>query len=59
MDLHAAQVQVEKLERQNVGLSSKLWSLRDEAERSNQALTEAWTVLQKWKAVLPDSTREE
>jgi hypothetical protein len=59
MDLHAARVQAEKLERQNVGLSSKLWSLSDEAERSNQALTEAWTALQKWKAVLPDSTREE
>jgi hypothetical protein len=59
MDLHAARVQAEKLEQQNIELSSKLWSLSDRAERSSRALTEAWMVLQKWKAVLPDSTREE
>jgi peptidoglycan hydrolase CwlO-like protein len=59
MDLHAARVQVEKLEQQIVELSSKLWSVSDKAERSSQALKEAWMVLQKWKAVLPNSAREE
>jgi predicted nucleic acid-binding Zn-ribbon protein len=59
MDLHAARVQVEKLEQQIVKLSSKLWSVSDKAERLSQALKEAWMVLQKWKAVLPNSTREE
>lgn len=59
MDLHAARVQVEKLEQQIVELSSKLWSVSDRAERSSQALKETWMVLQKWKAVLPNGTREE
>lgn len=38
MGLHAAQVQVEKLEQQKIKLSSRAWSLRSEAERSSQAL---------------------
>jgi hypothetical protein len=57
MDLHAARVQIERLEQQNTELSSKLWCLSGEAERSSQALTEAWAVLQKWKAV--NSTHKE
>ena len=36
MDLHAARVQVEKLEQQIVELSSKLWSVSDKAERSSK-----------------------
>ena len=59
MDLHAARVLIETLKQQNTELSSKLWSLSDKAERSSQALTEAWMVLQKWKAVVPNSTSEE
>jgi hypothetical protein len=50
IELHAAQAQVEKLEQQKMVLSSRAWSSRDHAERSNQVLSEAWTVLQKWQS---------
>jgi hypothetical protein len=59
MDLHTAQKQGEQLEQQNIELSSRAWSLRDKAERSGQALKEAWTVLQKWQAVHLIATDEE
>ena|SRR2546423_11593353 len=45
LDLHTAQVHIQKLEQQKIELSSAAWSFRDEAERSRQVLKEAWTVL--------------
>jgi len=50
MDLHMVQKQCEELEQQNIGLSSKAWSLSDRAERSSQVLNDALMVLQKWQS---------
>jgi predicted nucleic acid-binding Zn-ribbon protein len=47
MDLHAARVQIEKLEQQKSDLSSRAWSLRDKTKKSSQALKEAWTASQR------------
>jgi hypothetical protein len=41
LDLHTAQVHIEKLELQKIELSSAAWSFRDEAERSSRVLNEA------------------
>ena len=53
------QKQCEKLEQQNIELSSRAWSLRDRAERSSQVLDEALTVLQKWQSSPSHCHREE
>lgn len=51
IDLHTAQAYVERLEQQNGELSSRAWSLRENAERSSRALNEALEVLNRWHAV--------
>jgi hypothetical protein len=58
MDLHAAQLQIEKLEQQKMELSSTAQSLKYKAERSSQGLKEALMVLQKWQVILPIGTGE-
>jgi len=59
LDLHTAQVHIEKLEQQKIELSSAAWSFRDKAERSSRLLKEAWTVLQKGQGFYPIATAEE